>query len=287
MRKNMIAKTWTYSMICLLGCLLVLLPACESDGPTPKPPGELSLRERALADGVIRKLNNCSFSAWYLPVDSALAAAQIPKINEDLTVRTGLDLPGVQPGQTAFVLALAKCASSSTDAFPQSIFHVLIPIKTPVFPETRVDPIDIDFYEVARYSGYKKELDNLTTLEFPPIESELFSTGTISGNQATFNGDVVIGTATEFRLVGANDAAPVPLTTTYRYWHVTANEVLYSDYAMTQRQSYIGVGDSVEIRPASLLGTILGVQAGEVLVAGSEFAQGIDTLAENVRMIKE
>ena len=287
MCKYPISKSWTAGISLILACMLVLLPACESEGPKPVPPGELSLRDRALSDGVIRKLTNCSYSAWYLPVDSALAAAQIPKINEDLTVRTGLALPGVLPGQTAFVLALTRCASSSTDPFPQSIFHVLIPIKTPVFPETRIDPIDIDFYEIARYSGYKKELDNLNILEFPPIEATVFSTGTITGNQATFNGDIVMGTATEFRLVGSNHAAPIPLTTHYRYWHVTANEVLYSDYAMTIRQSHQGTGDSVEIRPASLLGTILGVQPRQVLVAGSEYAQAIDTIAENVRLIKE
>lgn len=290
MFKNLIAKFWSQRVLLAMACMLILLAACEDDGPgdkPPVPPRELSVRDRALADGLIRSLKDCSYITWYLPADSALAAAQIPKINEDLTVRTDLVFPGVQPGQTAFVLAVANCESSSTDPFGQLIFHVLVPIKTPVFPETRVDAIDIDFYEIARYSGYELELENMGILGFPPVESEVFEAGSITGGTARFNSDVLIGGKTEIRLLGENSAAPIEETNTYRYWNIAGQEVIYSDYALSARQRYLGPADSVELKPTSVLGTILGVQEGEVLVAGSDYAEAIDSIVENIRMIKE
>lgn len=288
MHKNSLIKSWVQRGLAMAG-LLTLLSACEEGGNKPPviPDPEISVRDRALSDGLIRSLKDCSFVSWYLPTDVTLAAAQIPKINEDLTVRTDLALPGVPPGQTAFVLTVANCESSSTDPFGQLIFHVLVPIQTPVFPETRGDQVDINFYEIARYTSYEPELNNFRILGFPPVESEVFEAGSITGGSARFNSDVLIGGKTEIGLVGENNDAPFAQTSVYRYWHVAGAEVIYSDYRLSTRQSYRGVADSVELKPTSILGTILGVQEGEVLVAGSDYAEAIDSITENVRLIKE
>lgn len=263
--------------------------ACESDGPDDPqgPPGIPSTRDLLLGDGISRTLDNCSVTSWYFAVDPDALKDVVPL--QDILLDLEGRMPGVPAGQATMIVSLVSCESSSTDIFPQSILHVGAFAQTPTFPETRAADIVQDVLEIVRYTGYEKELKQLSDVGYEVVEAELFQASTIENGEVVFNGDVIIdGNQTELRLVGRAMDETATLAGVWRYWHETdGDDVVYSDYAIAARSTYAGIQDSIEIEPASIPGVLLDIQNGEIVVTDTEHAESILTIEELVRMINE